>query len=104
MTSPIRSSSHQIGSSSNDDDVDNLEKFFTKMKTPSRSELKRLNNPKPITPMNKFIVPDGPISDGTDGPISDEENDFEKTSIITALKSSPFQAKREKKPLQKVKG
>lgn len=51
-----------------DSDVDELEKFFTKMKTPSRSVPKA-----PVTPMKDFIVPDGVES----------EDDFEKTSIIT---------------------
>jgi len=51
-----------------DSDMDELEKFFTKMKTPSRSVPK-----VPVTPMKDFIVPDGVES----------EDDFEKTSIIT---------------------
>lgn len=51
-----------------DSDMDELENFFTKMKTPSRAISK-----VPLTPMKDFIVPDGVES----------EDDFEKTSIIT---------------------
>ena len=50
-----------------DSEMDELENFFEKMKTPSRS-VSRV----PLTPMKDFIVPDGVES----------EDDFEKTSNI----------------------
>ena len=51
-----------------DSEMDELENFFEKMKTPSRSVPRA-----PVTPMKDFIVPDGVES----------EDEFEKTSIIT---------------------
>ena len=51
-----------------DSEMDELENFFEKMKTPSKS-VPRV----PVTPMKDFIVPDGVES----------EDEFEKTSIIT---------------------
>ena len=64
---PIEKIAKKLDLSSDSDDVDELENFFEKLKTPSKPL-------RPLTPVDNFIVPDDYESD----------NEFDKTTVVNS--------------------